>query len=165
MIRLTGFDHRVFWDLLSVYTPIHDCVCVDRDTGVIKLKDPKKGGRRRNLDATASLALLLAWTRTRGSNHLLTMVFGQTLSPLNHWLKLGRRVMYRALKADPRGRVAMPKADRIEGYVGAIAAKYPVLGSKRVGFALDGLKLHVEKAGSEYEQAKYYNAWTHDHYV
>ena len=103
MIRLTGFDHRAFRDLLGVYTPIHDCVCVDRDTGVVKLKDPKKGGRRRDLDATALLALLLAWTRTRGSNHLLTMVFGQTLSPLNHWLKLGRRVMYRALKQDHAG--------------------------------------------------------------
>ena len=71
LIRLTGFDHGSFRYILAMYTPVIKHVTVDQGSGCIRFKDPKKGGRPRNLNATASLALLLAWTRTKGSNHTL----------------------------------------------------------------------------------------------
>lgn len=41
--------------------------------------------------------------------------------------------------------------------------KYPNL--KDVCCATDGLKLRVEKSGSEFDQSMFYNNWIHDHQV
>ncbi len=57
----------------------------------------------------------------------------------------------------------MPTQDEICTYQAAIHAKYPVLTT--VWGAMDGLKLLLESATDEETQNKFYNGWTHDHYV
>ena len=165
MIRLTGFDHRSFRVLLGIYSPLYDIVTVDQVTGAIRFKDPRKGGRRRNLNATASLALLLVWTRTKGSNHTLGMIFGDVISCTNFWLKVGRRVLLRSLKKCDKAQVKMPVGDVVGSYVDAITAKYPRFGVLNVAFAIDGVKLPIEKSSSEAIQKAFYNEWTSGHYI
>ena len=148
-----------------MYTPVIEHVTVDQGSGCIRFKDPKKGGRRRNLNATASLALLLAWTRTKGSNHTLGMIFGDVISCTNFWLKVGRRVLLRSLKKCDKAQVKMPVGDVVGSYVDAIAAKYPRFGVLNVAFAIDGVKLPIEKSSSEAIQKAFYNGWTSGHYI
>ena len=66
--------------------------------------------------------------------------------------------MFAALKEHRCARVVMPDGYNIEQYIASIAANYPILGSKPIGFALDGLKLIAEKSGSKETQQQFNNS-------
>ncbi len=50
-------------------------------------------------------------------------------------------------------------------YVKAIESKHPALKEKKVWCSMDGLKLYIERPPDETIKSRYYNGWTHDHYV
>ena len=47
----------------------------------------------------------------------------------------------------------------------SVAAKYPVFGGKKVFYAMDGLKLTLEKSPNKEIQSCFYNGSTHNHYI
>ncbi len=49
--------------------------------------------------------------------------------------------------------------------VRAIESKHPALKEMKVWCSMDGLKLDIERPLDETIQSRYYNGWTHDHYV
>ena len=127
--------------------------CILTRTGVPK-------GRKRQVDATCCLGLVLYWYRTRGSVARATaMAFGLTSTPMYKWLKFGRKILLFVLQNHPLAKIQPPSRDELQNYVDAISAKYPVLGEEKVWGAADGLKLQLQRSSDWTVQNRYYNGW------
>jgi hypothetical protein len=59
--------------------------------------------------------------------------------------------------------VRIPSGEEIESFKEAFATRHPLLSD--CWATMDGLKLYLQAAGHAEIQEKYYNGWTHDHYV
>jgi hypothetical protein len=59
--------------------------------------------------------------------------------------------------------IKLPSSEMIEKYKRSITEQYPSL--QHVALFGDGLKVLLERAGDDITQNRYYNGWTHDHYV
>ena len=163
LVATTGFDHATFNALHDLFKPFFDGYTPYSDNGLIVPIRRKKKGRRRTASSVTCLGLVLTWTRTRGSLRTLQLTFGLTLSPLSLWLRFGRRILALALRDHPGAKVMMPTEEEIDGFKAAVALKHPVL--PNAWGAMDGLKLYLEVSGDELVQNKFYNGWTHDHYI
>ena len=168
LVTLCGFDHASFSALLALFEPIfndYSPYSSSAGGGLIKAlkRRDKKLGRPRGVTAVIVLGLVLTWTRTKGSNKILQVIFGLTHNPTSLWIRFGRRAIVKVLRDHPQARVEMPSTDELEVFVEAINVKYPCLTD--VWGAMDGLKLLLECAGDEETQNVFYNGWTHDHYV
>jgi hypothetical protein len=163
LITTTGFDHRSFENLHRLFEPYYKIYSpYNRDDCTIRKVIPKKG-RKRLLDSRAALALALVWTRTRGANFILQMLFGITNSPLSLWLRFSRRIITKVLLRQQQAKVVLPTKAEIDEYSATIQSQYPLL--KGVWGAMDGLKIHIECSAQEDKQNMFYNGWQHDHYV
>ena len=109
------------------------------------------------------LGLTLAWTRTRGSMMALQMIFGMTYSNLDDYLLYGKRVIVKVLGNNSQARVRVPSSDKIAEYKEMVRSRHPNLTD--VWCTMDGLKLTLQQSGDALIQERYYNGWTHDHYV
>lgn len=170
LLNCCAVDHEVFSNLLELFKPVFDYHMWDESTGfireVIVSKHGKIMGRRREIDATGCLGLVLYWYRTRGSVARATsMAFGLTSTPMYKWLKFGRRVLLFVLHQHPLAKVSLPSQDEIGDYVHAIGQKYPVLGTEKVWAAADGLKVPLQKSSNWAIQNQYYNGWQNSTYV
>ena len=130
-------DHRVFRSLLDVFQPVFYQYMFDEKTGcVFKRTFTREGiakGRKRYIGATCCSGLVLYWSRTRGSVARSTaMAFGLTSTPMYKWIKFGQRILLFVLQNHPSAKINPPSEDDLQKYVNAIAAKYPVLGDKKV---------------------------------
>jgi hypothetical protein len=170
LIAMTGFDHRSFRHLEDLFTPMFNRYTPwtdGRTMGIRCLKNDisaKKCGRPRILDARMNLGIVLVWTRTRGANRTLQLIFGLTGTPLAKWLYFGWRMLLRVLLHDPLARVVLPNASDVNQFKRAIIGRHPHLDD--VAFSADGLKLTIESTGDEplIENA-FYNGWKCAHYV
>ncbi len=109
------------------------------------------------------LGLVLVWTRTRGSLHVLQLVFGLIYSNLSVFLRFGMRVIVETFRHVPLARVSTPSAEEIESFKATFAEQHPLLND--CWATMDGLKLYLQTAGNTYIQERLYNGWTHDHYI
>ena len=164
LLNCCAVDHRVFRSLLDVFQPIFHQYMVDEKTGCIRKRTftreglPK--GRRRQVDATCCLGLVLYWYRTRGSVARSTsMAFGLTATPMYKWIKFGRRILLFVLHNHPSAKIRPPSQEELDSYVSAIGAKYPVLEEEKVWGAADGLKIRLQRSSDWSVQNKYYNGW------
>ena len=100
LITMCGFDHASFSSLLVEFEPLfHQYSPFYSDTeGKIWKKRTPSRGRPRLVTPTIGLGLVLTWTRTRGSNMVLQLIFGMTPSVLSIWLRFGRRILVMVLK-------------------------------------------------------------------
>jgi hypothetical protein len=71
-------------------------------------------GRRRVVQPEDCLGLVLVWMRTRGSLHVLQIMFGLTYSNLSVYLRFGMRIIVETFRHDPLARVSIPLAEEIE---------------------------------------------------
>ena len=172
LLNACGVDHKVFDELLQRFQPVFDTHTLDRATGHIKkmklLADgtPRQHPVDRHLDATGCLGLVLFWYRTRGScARSLALHFGLTSTPLYRWIRMGRRVLLYALQHDPAAKVYSPTAAEVDGYIGAIGAKYPIMGEERVWAACDGLKIRLQHSSHYIKQSHNYNGYTGATYI
>eukprot|EP00563_Minutocellus_polymorphus_P004199 CAMPEP_0181033814 /NCGR_PEP_ID=MMETSP1070-20121207/7455_1 /TAXON_ID=265543 /ORGANISM="Minutocellus polymorphus, Strain NH13" /LENGTH=444 /DNA_ID=CAMNT_0023111261 /DNA_START=127 /DNA_END=1457 /DNA_ORIENTATION=+ len=165
LVTATGLDHAAFSRLLSEFEPLYREYTVDRYTGDIRPRKARGGGRPRLLNAAGCLGLTLMWTRTRGAEWHLAIVFGTTGTPTSFWIRFGRRILVSVLRKLPEGAICLPTEAELEEYVAAIAARHRHLGTERVWGAMDGLKLLLQRSGDYLTQNMYYNGWTCDHYV
>ena len=68
-----------------------------------------------------------------------------------------------ALINDVDAKIAHPTDEEVRYYQSAIGFKYPSI--SEVWAAADGLKCTIECPENGVEQNKFYNGWTHGHYV
>jgi hypothetical protein len=120
-------------------------------------------GRKRIVQLADCLGLVLVWTRTRGPLNVLQLVFGLTYTNLSVYLRFGIRLIVETFQHDPIAGVRIPTAERIETFKDAFAARHPLLND--CWATMDGLKLYLQASGNAEIQERYYNGWTHDHYV
>lgn len=164
LVTFCGVDHSTFRELHDLFAPLfYKYTPFNTATGGIGIKRNSHRGRPRKITSVMCLGLVLAWTRTRGSLMVLSMIFGLTTANLSVWLRFARRIMVRVLKDHPKSKVRMPTDEEIQDYIQAICSKYPSL--QDVWGAMDGLKLYLQRAGGPTEENKYYNGWQHDHFV
>ncbi len=73
------------------------------------------------------------------------------------------RIIVETFRHDPLARVSIPLAEEIESFKAAFAEQHPLLND--CWATMDGLKLYLQTAGNTNIQERFYNGWTHDHYV
>jgi hypothetical protein len=109
------------------------------------------------------LGLVLVWMCTRGSLHVLQLVFGLTYSNLSVYLRFGMCIIVETFRHDPLARVSIPSAEEIESFKVAFVKRHLLLND--CWATMDGLKLYLQTAGNTYIPERFYNGWMHDHYV
>jgi hypothetical protein len=163
MIVLTGFDCDSFEWLKVLFEPLYYNYTPFTRDGVIR---PKTAATKpRLLSAAGALALCLAWTRTQGSVAVLQLIFGITGTSCSLYLRFGRRILVAVLNNHPDAQVKVPSEEKIVDFKTAIAERHPPLAAEQVWSTMDGLKLLIEVSGDNQTQNRFYNGWTHDHYV
>jgi hypothetical protein len=167
LITFTGLDYPSYNYLSSKFEVLYQRYTPYSANGKIVVRRTENGRPRirrpRLLDSRGCLALVCAFTRTRGSMYCLQLLFGITASPLSLFLRFGRRLLLRILKQEPGARVQMPSIEEINDYKEIVLRRYPNLND--VWFVMDGLKLYIEQGCGYDIQACFYNGWMHDHYV
>jgi hypothetical protein len=93
----------------------------------------------------------------------LQLIFGMTFTNLDCYLLFAKRILVRVLLDDPRAAVQLPCSEKIEEYKAMVSTRHPFL--PNVWCTMDGLKLTLEQSGDAIIQERFYNGWTHDHYV
>eukprot|EP00957_Ditylum_brightwellii_P164919 12556625-Ditylum_brightwellii.AAC.1 len=78
--------------------------------------------------------------------------FGITLSPLDQYLKSGRQLLLRILKAEENERPCLPLKEKFDSFVEAIAQKYQLLANNKFYCTMDGLKLLFQMSGDHDQQ-------------
>ena len=89
------------------------------------------------MDAKDCIAMNLAWTRLRGSNIVLHMIFGMTVMNISVYLQFGRCLLIQVLNNHPYATLQVPSNENIVEYQEAIAKQHPNL--KDVWCTMDGL--------------------------
>jgi hypothetical protein len=162
LITLTGIDFATFELILSRgfeyyfdnYTPFKD--------GSVQRKLIDKG-RPRLMTAADGLGLILSYTRTRGSQDCLEMMFGLTGTTVSDYVRFLCRVLIVVLQQMEDATIKLPSEDEVSRFKDAVAHRHPNL--EGVWCTMDGLKLLIECSGDSVVQNRYYNGWTCDHYI
>ncbi len=97
------------------------------------------------------------------SESFLQVILWVTGSVCALFIRFGRRILIHTLKSDQLSAVRMPSVAEITTFKQAFEKRHRVL--KHVYSIADGLKLRLEQSGDVIVQNRYYNGWTHDHYV
>ena len=160
LINATGHDFYCFRKLLRLFAPIYMYWTFDDDPTQIRRKvicaNGRPKGKPRDMTACGCLGLVLVWYRTRGScARSLSMMFGQTSTPMYRWLKFGRRLLLHVLSRVPEAQVKLPTSTEIASFKAAVSEKYP--SCPNVWGAADGLKLLIESPLSYAKQRRFYN--------
>jgi len=152
-ISFTGLDVAAFQYLLvrfevlcSRYSPY----VVDGKIVPLRHERGTKGGRPRTFDAASCVALILCYTRSRGSVIGLQVMYGASHSVLLVFLKYSMRLLYKILLEEDAAKVCIPSADKIREYQSIIRLNYPALDG--AWCVMDGLKLLVQSSGVDVEQ-------------
>eukprot|EP00171_Calliarthron_tuberculosum_P003036 IDg3036t1 len=163
LITTCGLDHAAFRILFNRFAPLYNAYSPYSSSGHIRrLPNNSIGGRPRSMTALQCLALSLAWMRSRGAEHYLSLIFGVTGSVCSLFIRFGRRILVRVLANDTRAQICMPTDNEVDEFKMAFERKYEHL--QNVYCVADGLKLLLEQSGDVTIQNRYYNGWQHDHY-
>ena len=161
-ITMTGFDCKSFDRILEKFAPMFLGHTPFNESGMI-IEFEYVRGRKRKVQPADCLGLVLMWTRTRGPLNVLQLVFGLTYTNLCVYLRYGIRLMVETFHNDPLARVSIPSAEDIETFKVAFSKRHPLLND--CWATMDGLKLYLQASGNSEIQERFYNGWTHDHYV
>ncbi len=85
------------------------------------------------------------------------------MTPVSMYLRFGCRILVEILQNNHYARIRIPSDDEIRQHQAAIGERHPRLND--VWATMDGLKLLLQQSGHEVIQGRFYNGWTHDHYV
>jgi hypothetical protein len=165
LITLCGFDHHSFRELEIMFEPyFHNYSPWNTSDGILKRIDSykTKGGRPRKINARSCLALSLAFFRFRGPLYILQGWFGLTGTNLCGWLEFSRLIIVHVLQNN-KSKIQFPNEEKIQVYKDIIRRRHPLL--KNCYCVADGLKLYLQKSGDIRIQSRFYNGWTHSHYV
>jgi hypothetical protein len=164
LITFTGLDVNAFDGRLPRFAPVFDAFTPYHSSdGFYSLKNQPNKGRERLIDARDCLGLILAWSRTRGSQMVLQMLFGMTGTCVSDYIQFGIRILVQVLQELEEAKVHIPTIDYVNSMKTLVKNKHPLL--ENVWCTMDGLKLMIEVSSNDDDQNNYYNGWTHDHYV
>jgi hypothetical protein len=163
LITLTGVDFATFHFIHDRFAMWFNNYTPFTKDGFIRLKKVGKGGRPRLMSSYDGLGLILTWTRTRGSQMVLQLMFGMTGTCTSDYLSFLMIILVRVLSKMDDARVKIPDDETINQYMDAVRRRHPNLGD--VWCTMDGLKLTIEASSIDDEQNMFYNGWTCDHYV
>jgi hypothetical protein len=111
-------------------------------------------GQRRVVQPKDCLGLVLVWTCTRGSFHVLQLNFGLIYySNLSVYLRFGVHLIIETFRHDPLARVSIPLAEEIERFKAVFAEQHLLLTDSLA--TMDGLKLYLQTAGNAYIQERF----------
>ncbi len=161
-ITMMGFTCKSFDKVLEKFSPMFSGHTPFNKSGMI-VEFEYVQGRRRVVQPENCFGLVLVWTCTRGLLHVLQLVFGLTYSNLSVYLRFGICIIVETFRHNPLARVSIPLVEEIESFKVAFAERYQLLND--CWATMDGLKLYLQTAGVTYIQERFYNGWTHDHYV
>ena len=159
---MMGFDCESFDKILDKFAPIFSGHTPFDKSGFI-VEFEYISGRKREVQPADCLGLVLVWTRTRGPLNVLQLVFGLTYTNLSVYLRFGFRLIVETFHDDPLARVSIPSTETINEYKAAFGARHSLLDD--CWATMDGLKLYLQQSGNFEIQERFYNGWTHDHYV
>ena len=91
------------------------------------------------------------------------MIFGMTTTSISMYLRFGRRILVHILKDEKSAKVVIPNDQKVERFKEVIAEHHPSL--RDVWATMDGLKLEIERSPNPVVENRFYNGWTHGHYV
>lgn len=163
LITLTGLDVNAFEVLLARFASVYDSLSPYNATEAYPILNDLNKGRKRLMDARDCLGLVLAWTRTRGSQMVLQIIFGMTGTSVSRYIEFGSRILIQVLQGLDEAKIHIPSINYVEEMKQKIRDKHPLL--QDVWCTMDGLKLMIEASSDEDEQNNCYNGWTADHYV
>jgi hypothetical protein len=86
-----------------------------------------------------------------------------TYSNLDDYLLFANRIIVMVLRKHDKASVRIPTPEKIDEYKQLVRNKHEFLTD--VWCTMDGLKLTLEQSGDALIQERFYNGWTHDHYV
>ena len=115
------------------------------------------------IDSRDGIGLVLAWTRTRGSQMVLQLIFGMTQTCASLYIQFGSRILTHVLQQIDDARVRVPSIQYVEKMMDLVRRKHPAL--ENVWCTMDGLKLLLECSSSDDGQNNFYNGCQCDHYV
>lgn len=164
-ITVVGLDKPAFDNLLRLFQPYYQKYTPhsDNDYVVRFANEDSKRGRPRKINVKSCLALCLAYYRFKGSYYALQGWFGLTHTSISRWITFTQIILINILKNIKKYSVVWPNEDKIQYYISIIQNRHKNLVDCYC-FA-DGLKLHIECAGKEDIQNRFYNGWQHSHYV
>ncbi len=90
MITFTGLDQKSFHDLLTAFEGFYKRYTPHSETGEIVPLSGKPQGRPRLMSAADCLAMYLSWTRLRGSNMVISLLFGMAGTSVSVYLRFSR---------------------------------------------------------------------------
>jgi hypothetical protein len=166
LITTMGFNYATFNQLLDLFAPVflRYTLHVLSGSNIMQLPNPlRHRGRCRTMSPIIVLALVLVWTRTHCSYATLQLIFGKTASSISRWLRFCKRVLLLVLLDVAEAQIRMPSNEKIREYQDAIKIKYPSL--QHSWGAMDGVKINIEAPGDDIKPSRFYNGWTHGHYV
>lgn len=163
-ITMMGFDCESFHKILEKFGPMFSThTPFDKSGMIVEIEYDDNRGRKREVQPVDCLGLVLVWTRTRGPLNVLQLVFGLTYTNLSVYLRFGIRIIVETSHDDPLARVSIPSTEKIDEYKAAFGARHSLLND--CWATMDGLKLYLQQSGNFEIQERFYNGWTHDHYV
>ncbi|POM81692.1 Hypothetical protein PHPALM_304 [Phytophthora palmivora] len=158
---LTGFHHAVFFYFLVRFEPLYNYYS---PWAILKIHLPEiRRGHPRSMNADQCLTLELSWGRSEGTTSFLSLAFNVITSVMSLFLRFGRRLLVKLLKADSKVQVMLPTPTDVKELQDAINVKYPLLSFLYA--VMDGLKLCLEASSRSEIQNMFYNGWTHDRFV
>ena len=116
MITATGLNCIAFKELNELFEKLYNNNTPHTTGGIIMVKKNIVKGRKRLVSSETCLGLVLMWTRTRGSQMVLQMIFGIVQATIGVYLRYGRRVLAAVLCNDPDAKFAIPSVEKIKGY-------------------------------------------------
>ena len=93
----------------------------------------------------------------------LQIIFGMTYSNLDDYLLFAKRIIVMVLRKHDKASVRIPTPEKVDEYKQLVRNKHEFLTD--MWCTMDGLKLTLEQSGDALIQERFYNGWTHDHYV
>ena len=133
LITMTGFDHANFNELLQYFSPLFHQYTPHVASGCNIQSLPIRNnlrGRIRAISPVIALALVLVWTRTRGSYAALQVIFGMTASNISKWLRFSKRVLLLTLLQIEEAKIKMPTIQQVRVFKEVIRGKL-LLGRSR----------------------------------
>ena len=137
MMTFTGLDHRSFVELNTSFQVLFDTHTLHGVDGMTRVM--KKMGRKRVVTSSDCLALVLSWTRTRGSMFASQMLFAFSGSTASEHVRFGKRILTQVLRKDEDAQVQIPAAKKPAECNRAVESQHPAL--KNVWMTVDELKM------------------------
>lgn len=112
---------------------------------------------QRRMNGIQYQAIYLTWTRTRGSNHVITLIFGVAWSVLSLFERFASQILIRVFREDGRGKIEKPADNGIFDLKLSFSRRYNYISD--LYCVADELKLLLQQSRDFNIQNRFYSGW------